>query len=179
MKQIQLQAKQLREKKQKNVTSNVVVAAPVEIVQIQPAVIDDDKSTTSQDSNAKFELEKCTTLIYMTLSGVKTEVMLRKRIASYTELQRDIARYFPKSNKMFKVQNSQGETILSTDLRDHDILRIKEILIKPDKKMLRELGTRWEETAYHAEKLNWSTSKEEVLGDESKALANSQDDDAY
>lgn len=58
----------------------------------------------------KFELEKCTTLLFISLTGVRTEVELKKRVSTYSDLQREIARLTPKreKNKMFVIQNSEG-----------------------------------------------------------------------
>lgn len=58
----------------------------------------------------RFQLEKCTTLTFISLTGVITEIELKKRILTYSDLQREIARLTPKheKNKMFVIQNSAG-----------------------------------------------------------------------
>ncbi len=58
---------------------------------------------------ALFELERCTTLIFISLSGERSEVLLTKRIVAYSELQREIAKLTPKTNKMYVIQNHLGK----------------------------------------------------------------------
>jgi hypothetical protein len=57
----------------------------------------------------KFELEKCTTIRFISLAGEITEKLLTKRVVTYSEFQREIARLNPKVNKMYVIQNNLGE----------------------------------------------------------------------
>lgn len=97
----------------------------------------------------KFKLETCTVIVFVSLTGSLTEYPLNKRITSYSELQREIARLQPKSRKMFVIQDISGAPISAKYFTGYDLIRVKEISIKPNYKILKDLPLNWEQTGYH------------------------------
>lgn len=97
----------------------------------------------------KFKLETCTVLVFISVDGVLTEFPLTKRIMAYSELQREIARIKPKTRKMFIIQDINGVPLSSKNFTGYDLIRIKEICVKPRYDQLQHLQSDWETTLYH------------------------------
>lgn len=97
----------------------------------------------------KFQLETCTVLVFITLDGVLSEVPLTKRIMSYSELQREIARIKPRTKNMFIIQDVNGVPLSSKNFAGYDLIRVKEICVKPRYDQLKHLQADWETTLYH------------------------------
>lgn len=118
------------------------------------------------DDGGKFQLETCTELLFISLVGEQRSVKLNKRISSYSELQREIARYTPNSRQMFAIQDARKEPIFSKNFDTYDLIRIKEIAVKPDRRMIYSLHRDWEKEDYHEVKL---TAEEKQLLEEQAA----------
>ena len=103
-------------------------------------------------NDKKFELETCTELIFISFTGERRNIPLTKRITSYSELQREIARYTPKSKAMYVVQDSKGNPIYARSFTSYDVIRIKEIGIQPNRSMLHTLHRDWEKEDYYENK---------------------------
>lgn len=97
----------------------------------------------------KFLLEKCTTLVFIKLNGEKIEKLLDKRVKTYTELQREISRYTKNSKRMFTIRDNKNEPILATAFTSYDIIKIKEIGIKPNEEELKHLDIKWDIEDYN------------------------------
>lgn len=97
----------------------------------------------------KFKLETCTVIVFVSLDGVLTEYPQNKRITSYSELQREIARIQTKTRKMYVIQDINGVPISAQKFVGYDIVRVKEIAVKPMFSMLKNLPIDWEQTKYH------------------------------
>lgn len=118
---------------------------------------------------ATFELETCTTLMFIDLVGNRNEILLDRRILLYSDLQREIAKRTPKTQKMYVIQDSKGNfpTLLSfyvcwsfvegkaitaryfIDGEDTTLIRIKEIRIHSYPPGLIKLTPKWEFEGYH------------------------------
>lgn len=107
------------------------------------------KFSQQQKEIKKFVLETCTKLVFVSLQGEKREIMLKKRILSYVELQTDIARYNKKSAKNFIVQDAYGNLIPDKPFLGYDEIRVKEVGIQPKYSVLKELMIRWENETYY------------------------------
>lgn len=103
----------------------------------------------ANSAKAAFVLEICTTLLFVSLTGEKREVKLTKRIMSYMELQREIAKHNKKSVKAFVILDEDGDVIPDTPFPGFDLIRIKEIGYKPSQRELLELGSQWEPEVYY------------------------------
>ena len=71
-----------------------------------------------------FELETCTTLIFIDLVGNKEEIKLDRRILAYSDLQREIAKRTPTTQKMYVIQNAKGKNHDVALLCSYKILRM-------------------------------------------------------
>lgn len=123
----------------------------------------------------KFKLETCTVLVFISLDGILSEYPQTKRIMSYSELQRDIARVQPKTKKMYVIQDVNGLPLSAKNFKGYDIIRVKEICVKPRFDHLRKLPLDWEETGYHEAVQN----KPDDMGDSVSYLSQDTDDDSY
>lgn len=97
----------------------------------------------------KFKLETCTVIVFISIDGILSEYPQTKRITSYSELQREIARIQPKTKKMFVVQDINGVPLSSRNFKGYDLIRVKEICIKPRFEQLKKLSIDWEDAGYH------------------------------
>lgn len=97
----------------------------------------------------KYKLPKCTTLIFIGTDGSKKEIALRERLATYCDLQREIAKLNPKSRKMLLIQDEKGRPLLSQDISFIDVIRIKECLTRSSPKDLLGLPFDWEQKQYY------------------------------
>lgn len=123
----------------------------------------------------KFKLETCTVLVFISLDGVLSEYPLTKRIMAYSELQREIARIKPKTRKMYIIQDITGVPISSKNFPGYDLIRIKEICVKPRFEQLKHLRADWESTLYHEAVHN----APEDGGDGVSFLSHNSDDEDY
>ena len=106
------------------------------------------KSTAKLIKNKKFQTT--TTLIFIGLDGERVSKELAFRVTNYSELQREIARLYPASRKMFVVQDADGQKIFPENFVPATKMYIREILTKPPNiQMLRTFDTRWETEDYH------------------------------
>lgn len=94
-------------------------------------------------------LETCTVIVFVSLYGALTECPLNKRITSYMDLQREISRLQPKMHKMFVIQDISGAPISAKNFVGYDLVRVKEICVKPRFEMLKYMPIDWEDTQYH------------------------------
>ncbi|KAJ1434211.1 hypothetical protein B484DRAFT_446777 [Ochromonadaceae sp. CCMP2298] len=90
-----------------------------------------------------------TTLVFISLDGVLTDFHLDKRLDSYTELQREIAKLTKKSRQMFAIQDDAGLPIKSDSFKGYNLIRVKEIAVRARFQDLRLLSADWESTGYH------------------------------
>lgn len=123
----------------------------------------------------KFKLETCTVIVFISLDGILSEYPQTKRIMSYSELQRDIARIQPKTRKMYIIQDINGVPLSAKNFKGYDIIRVKEICIKPRYDQLRKLPLDWEETGYHEA----AQSRPDDMGDSVSFMSHDTDDDSY
>jgi hypothetical protein len=123
---------------------------PPEVVEevAKPAPVEDFNPFAAKAKSA-YVLEICTTLLFVSLRGEKREEKLTRRVMSYLELQRDIARYNKKSTKAFVILDADGHVIPDTPFLGYDLIRIKEIAFKPSPRELSELGSLWESEVYY------------------------------
>lgn len=113
----------------------------------------------------KFVLETCTVIVFVSLDGALTEYPQNKRIMSYSELQREISRIKPKTRKMYIIQDIKGNPISAKHFTGYDLVRVKEICVKPDYRMLKNLPIDWEQTGYH-EVAGENKVEEDEFGDD-------------
>jgi len=71
----------------------------------------EEELAKKEEERKKFIDEKCTILAFSFKSGVKKEVVIEERFVCYSDLQRAIARYTPRSNEMYWCQTSDGTTV--------------------------------------------------------------------
>lgn len=96
----------------------------------------------------KFVLEIPTTIVLITLSGEKREKTLPNRIKTYKELQREICTMTKNSKCLYCIRDKQNNPILSTHFKSYDLVRVKEIAVKPDYDTLRGLPSTWDRDEY-------------------------------
>lgn len=123
----------------------------------------------------KFKLETCTVIVFISLDGVLSEYPQTKRIMSYSELQRDIARIQPKTRKMYVIQDIQGAPLSAKNFKGYDLIRVKEICVKPRYDQLRKLPIDWEETGYHEA----VQDRPDDMADSVSYLSQDTDDDSF
>jgi hypothetical protein len=113
---------------------------------------DDNSDDEFYQTVKKFVPPTCSTIIFMALDGSKVEKKLNDRILDYETLQREIARVLPKnnSNTLYIIQNQHGETLTSTSsFQKVDVIKLREIYIKPNLESVQKLGCKWEHEEYH------------------------------
>jgi hypothetical protein len=92
-----------------------------------------------------------TTLVFLDTVGGKVEIDLNSRPATYSELQREIARLRPQSDLFLVIQNDRGEKVFPENYIPSSKLIVRELYVAREmpKFLLKHLGTRWESTDYH------------------------------
>jgi hypothetical protein len=106
-------------------------------------------SQPAKEVVALFKLATPTTLVFISLDGQLTDFRLDKRLDSYSELQREIARLTKKSRKMYAIQDEAALPISSDNWKGYNIIRVKEIAVRPRFQDLFPLANDWESTEYH------------------------------
>jgi hypothetical protein len=140
---------------------------------------DSELSFLQKGQVEKFKLETCTVLVFIDINGALTEYPLTKRIASYTELQCEIARIKPKTRTMFQIQDINGRPLSSKDFVGYDVIRVKEVLLRPKYDMLKHLAANWEQTDFHEAVNNRPVSIKAVGNSISRLSHNSDDEDDF
>jgi hypothetical protein len=91
-----------------------------------------------------------TSLEFIDIDGCRKVVELGKRILTYSELQREIARINPKSYDMYVIQNSKGEKIFPANFTPTDKLYVRKLLTKPPLlAILKGISNYWDTEEYH------------------------------
>jgi hypothetical protein len=114
-----------------------------------------NKSSSSTGSLAKRRQEtkekeklKHTILKFIFLTEESKEVVLKYRPASYSELQREIARLTPRYKTMFVVQNIAGEKVFPPNFKPSEQFIIRELLT-PLSSKVPKMTPKWEFEDYH------------------------------
>lgn len=91
-----------------------------------------------------------TSLEFIDLDGSRRIVDLGKRVLTYSELQREIARINAKSFDMYVIQNSKGEKIFPTNFAPSDKLFVRKLLTKPPPLgITKGMSNYWDTEEYH------------------------------
>lgn len=97
---------------------------------------------------ARFILDVPTTIIIISLTGEKREKKLPSRIKNYKDLQREICGMTKNSSFLYTIRDQNNIPILPSHFKTYDEIRVKEIGIKGDLKMLNKLSSTWERDEY-------------------------------
>lgn len=95
-------------------------------------------------------LVKNTTIVFIETNGLRREVPLDKRLLTYTELQREIARLLPGNRDLFVIQNQKGQKVLPQDFVPSEKVFVRKLLLKPPSMSLyRGTPATWDTHDYH------------------------------
>ncbi len=122
-----------------------------------PGSIDDNLSVGSGSSVESVRktilpqsLVKNTTIVFLDANGLKREVALDKRLLTYTELQREIARILPANRDMFLIQNHKGERVFPENFVPSDKVFVRKLLLtSPSMLAHRGMANTWDTDEYH------------------------------
>ena len=117
------------------------------------SVIQEKPSKFNKDELLAFSLPTTTTLVFISIDGLKTVHALDKRIISYSELQCEIARIVKKSQSMYVIQDVDGNVLPAVPFYGYDVIRVKETSWKPNSTMLKAMSSKWEVEDYYESKI--------------------------
>lgn len=117
------------------------------------SVIREKPSKFNKDELLAFSLPTTTTLVFISIDGLKTIHALDKRIISYSELQCEIARIVKKSQSMYVIQDVEGNVLPAVPFYGYDVIRVKETSCKPNSTMLKAMSSKWEVEDYYESKI--------------------------
>lgn len=117
------------------------------------SVIQEKPTKFNKDELLAFSLPTTTTLVFISIDGLKTVHALDKRIISYSELQCEIARIVKKSQSMYVIQDVEGNVLPAVPFYGYDVIRVKETSCKPNRTMLKAMSSKWEVEDYYESKI--------------------------
>ncbi|RYH15549.1 hypothetical protein EON65_31600 [archaeon] len=109
----------------------------------------------------KKAMNNVTTLTFIRQDGSRYEDKLQMKVASYSELQREIARLNPHSRDMYIIQDERGSRISSDNYIPRKQIVVRSTFLKPPTYAdVRKLPFNWEATDYHEVRLKMEAEKQ-------------------
>lgn len=134
--------------------------------------VDDASSVTSftrRRNDKRSKDLKGTLLLFYWYNGERQEKELVYRPATYSEVQREIAKFFPKCLSLFVIQDAKTrEKVFPNNFKPMDMFIVREVLYPPPETRplrLLKLPTRWEGEDYHDSKYRRGQEAEQASND--------------
>eukprot|EP01036_Dinobryon_divergens_P033679 gene33679-43528_t len=96
----------------------------------------------------KFILEVETTIKMIKNNGEKIEKKIPYRIKNYKDLQREICVITKDSKNLYSILDEKNLPIYASQFKTYDVIKVKEVAIKPSSYLLRGVASTWDRDEY-------------------------------
>eukprot|EP01041_Mallomonas_annulata_P013365 gene13365-28324_t len=136
------------------------------IVDILPSIDDETLQTLEKDKkdrHLKILHKQSTELKISFLDGTRKEIILYIKPPTYTDLQRELSRLFPKSRRVLVIQDENDKFIDANNYKPSIILKIKEYNSLRIPSIIPIKPIFWEFKQYHAHPNEWESYQDKLI----------------